>query len=375
MCYHRAPTTSVIWRALLASGEVIIVGREKTAHVGRSAAAKGGDCKASAWTAELPFGLTGRWRRMGQQIVHRLLISFPALLGVLFLCFCLLQVVPADPAMIIAGPDAKAETIAAIRLELGLDRPIPIQFADYIGRVLRGDLGRSIISNRMVSEELALTIGPTVELMLGAMLIAVPLGLALGTLAAVKRGTTLDRLIMAVSVAGVSMPVFFIGLILIQYVGFKWALLPFTGRTGPVWDGGLPSLILPAATLGVVLIGPIARLTRTAVLEVLGADFVRTARAKGLRETVVIVHHALRNALIPVVTLIGLQAAFLLGGAVVTETMFSWPGVGRLAVGAIVSSDFPTAQGAIMILAIAFLSINLLVDVLYVYLDPRVQRS
>src|SRR5467141_2482715 len=295
---------------------------------------------------------------MGQQIVHRLLISFPALLGVLFLCFCLLQVVPADPAMIIAGPDAKAETIAAIRRELGLDRSIPIQFFEYILRVLRGDLGRSIISNRM----------------LRAMLIAVPSGLALGTLAAVNRGRLVDRVIMACSVAGVSMPVFFIGLILIQYVGFKWALLPFTGRTGPVWAGGLPSLILPATTLGLVLIGPIARLTRTAVLEVLGADFVRTARAKGLRETVVIVHHALRNAMIPVVTLIGLQAAFLLGGAVVTETMFSWPGVGRLAVGAIVSSDFPTAQGAIMILAVAFLSINLLVDVLYVYLDPRVQR-
>jgi ABC-type dipeptide/oligopeptide/nickel transport system permease component len=180
---------------------------------------------------------------------------------------------------------------------------------------------------------------------------------------------------MAISVAGVSMPVFFIGLILIQYVGFEWALLPFTGRTGPVWDGGLPALILPAVTLGSVLIGPIARLTRTAVLEVLGADFIRTARAKGLRERVVIVHHALRNALIPVVTLIGLQAAFLLGGAVVTETMFAWPGVGRLAVGAIVSSDFPIAQGSIMILAIAFLMINLAVDVLYVYLDPRVQRG
>ena len=226
---------------------------------------------------------------MGRQIVHRLLVSFPALLGVLFLCFCLLQVVPADPAMIIAGPEAKAETIAAIRLELGLDRSIPVQFFEYILRVLRGDLGRSIISNKMVSEELALTIGPTVELMLGAMLIAVPLGLALGTFAAVRRGRLSDRVIMAISVAGVSMPVFFIGLILIQYVGFKWALLPFTGRTGPVWAGGLPSLILPATTLGLVLIGPIARLTRTAVLEVLGADFVRTARAKGLRETVVIV--------------------------------------------------------------------------------------
>ena len=324
--------------------------------------------------AEFLLAQPVRWRRMGQQIVHRLLISFPALLGVLFLCFCLLQVVPADPAMIIAGPDAKAETIAAIRQELGLDRSIPVQFFEYILRVLRGDLGRSIISNRMVSEELAMTIGPTVELMLGGMLLAVPIGLALGTLAAVNRGRLTDRIIMACSVAGVSMPVFFIGLILIQFVGFKWALLPFTGRTGPVWDGGLPSLILPALTLGAVLIGPIARLTRTAVLEVLGADFVRTARAKGLRERVVIIHHALRNAMIPVVTLIGLQAAFLLGGAVVTETMFSWPGVGRLAVGAIVSSDFPTAQGAIMILAIAFLSINLLVDVLYVYLDPRVQR-
>ena len=227
----------------------------------------------------------------------------------------------------------------------------------------------------MVAEELAHTIGPTIELMVGAMLLAVPIGLLLGTLAAVSRGSILDRFIMAISVAGVSMPVFFIGLLLIQFVGYRWALLPFTGRGGPVWAGGLPNLVLPAITLGSVLIGPIARITRAAVLEVLGADFVRTARAKGLKERVVIVHHALRNALIPVVTLIGLQAAFLLGGAVVTETMFSWPGVGRLAVGAIVSSDFPTAQGAIMILAISFLMINLIVDVLYVYLDPRVRRG
>jgi ABC-type dipeptide/oligopeptide/nickel transport system permease component len=311
---------------------------------------------------------------MGVQIVRRLLISLPALLGVLFLCFCLMQVVPSDPAAIVAGPDAKPETIAAIRVQLGLDRPVIVQFAEYIWRVLHGDLGRSIISNKMVIEELAATMGPTIELMLGGMLIAIPTGLTLGTLAAVNRGSLVDRAIMAFAVAGVSMPIFFIGLILIQYVGYKWALLPFIGRGGPIWAGGLPNLILPALTLGAVLIGPIARLTRTAVLEVLGADFVRTARAKGLKERVVIVHHALRNALIPVVTLIGLQAAFLLGGAVVTETMFSWPGVGRLAVGAIISSDFPTAQGAIMILALAFLLINLLVDVLYVYLDPRVAR-
>ncbi len=312
---------------------------------------------------------------VGPQIIRRLVVSVPTLIGVLFLCFCLLQVMPADPAAVIAGPDARPEVVAEIRRDLGLDRAIPIQFAEYLGRVVQGDLGRSIISNKSVSEELAETIGPTVELMLGAMLLAVPIGLTLGTIAAVRRGRMIDRVIMAISVAGVSMPVFFIGLLLIQFVGYKWDLLPFTGRVGPVWAGGLPALILPSLTLGSVLIGPIARLTRTAVLEVLGADFVRTARAKGLREHIVIIHHALRNALIPVVTLIGLQAAFLLGGAVVTETMFSWPGVGRLAVGAIISSDFPTAQGAIMILAMSFLIINLIVDVLYVYLDPRVQRA
>ena len=312
---------------------------------------------------------------MGPMIARRLLVSMPALVGVLFLCFCLLQVVPTDPALIIAGADASPDVVEGIRKDLGLDRPLLVQFFDYILRVAQGDLGRSIISNKSVMEELQATVGPTTELMLGAMLLAVPLGLVLGTVAAVRRGALIDRAIVALAVAGVSMPVFFVGLILMQYVGYKWDLLPFTGRTGPVWDGGLPALILPALTLGSVLIGPIARLTRTAVLEVLGADFVRTARAKGLKEWVVIVHHALRNALIPVVTLVGLQAAFLLGGAVVTETMFSWPGVGRLAVGAIVSSDFPTAQGAIMILALAFLLINLIVDVLYVALDPRVQRT
>lgn len=312
---------------------------------------------------------------MGPLIVRRVLVSMPALLGVLFLCFALLQVVPTDPALIVAGGDAKPEVVEAIRKDMGLDRPMLVQFGDYIVRVLHGDLGRSMISNKSVAEELSETIGPTVELMVGAMVLAVPLGLVLGTVAAVKRGTWIDRAVVALSVAGVSMPVFFVGLLLIQYVGYLWNLLPFTGRTGPVWDGGLPSLILPALTLGSVLIGPIARLTRTAVLEVLGADFVRTARAKGLRESAVIIHHALRNALIPVVTLVGLQAAFLLGGAVVTETMFSWPGVGRLAVGAIVTSDYPTAQGAIMILALAFLVINLIVDVLYVVLDPRVQRA
>lgn len=230
---------------------------------------------------------------MGPMIARRLLVSMPALVGVLFLCFCLLQVVPTDPALIIAGADASPEVVAGIRKDLGLDQPLLIQFFDYILRVAQGDLGRSIISNKSVMEELQATVGPTTELMVGAMVLAVPLGLVLGTLAAVRRGSLLDRAIVALSVAGVSMPVFFVGLILMQYVGYKWDLLPFTGRTGPVWEGGLPSLVLPSLTLGSVLVGPIARITRTAVLEVLGADFVRTARAKGLKEWVVIVHLSL----------------------------------------------------------------------------------
>ena len=186
----------------------------------------------------------------------------------------------------------------------------------------------------------------------------------------------IDRAVMAVSVAGVSVPVFFLGLLLIWFVGFKWQLLPFTGRAGPIWSWeGLRALILPAVTLGGVFVGPVARMTRTAVLDVLSADHVRTARAKGLTERLVVTHHALRNALIPVVTLIGLQIGFLLGGAVVTETVFSWPGVGRLAVGAILSSDLPMAQGTIIVLSVGFILVNLLVDILYAALAPRIRAA
>jgi ABC-type dipeptide/oligopeptide/nickel transport system permease component len=177
-------------------------------------------------------------------------------------------------------------------------------------------------------------------------------------------------------VAGGSIPVFFLGLVLIWYVGFKWQLLPFTGRTGPLWTWeGVQGIILPALTLGGVFVGPVARMTRTAVLDVLGADHVRTARAKGLTERRVVTRHGLRNALIPVITLIGLQIGFLLGGAVVTETVFSWPGVGRLAVGAILSSDFPMAQGTIIVLSMGFIVINLCVDLLYAALDPRIRHA
>jgi len=253
---------------------------------------------------------------------------------------------------------------------------LPVQFGLYLWRLLQGDLGVSIINNVPVAQELGATIGPTLELMFASLIWSIPLGIAMGTIAAYLRGSWLDRLVMAFSVAGVSVPVFFLGLVLIWFVGFQWQLLPFTGRAGPLWTiEGLRAVALPAITLGGVFVGPIARMTRTAVLDVLGADHVRTARAKGLPEHLVVLRHALRNAMVPVVTLIGLQIGFLLGGAVVTEQVFSWPGVGRLAVGAITSSDFPMAQGTIIVLSMGFIVVNLIVDLLYGVLDPRVRTA
>lgn len=309
---------------------------------------------------------------MARHIAHRLMISLPVLLGVLLIGFLLLQVVPTDPATVIAGPTATRADVDAIRLSLGLDQPLWVQFGRYLGRVLQFDLGRSMISNRAVSEEIALTLGPTVELLIACLIWAAPLGVLLGTLAARHHGSWLDRAIMALSVMGVSVPVFWIGLLLIQHVGGA-GLLPFQGRAGPLWTGaGFQSILLPAITLGAVFVGPVARMTRTSMLETLNADYVRTARAKGIPDWGVTFRHALRNALIPVITLIGLQIGFLLGGSVVTETMFAWPGVGRMAVGAITSSDLPLAQGAILILAVGFTVVNLVVDVLYAWLDPRI---
>jgi glutathione transport system permease protein len=313
---------------------------------------------------------------MGRHIAQRCLVSLPVLIGVLLLGFLLMQVVPTDPAIVLAGPMASQEVIQAIRQDLGLDQPVWVQFTRYLGRVLQGDLGRSLISNLPVARELAATIGPTIELMVAALIWATPTAILLGTVAAVRRGSFVDRIVMAISVAGVSMPVFFLGLVLIQWLGVSWQVLPFTGRPEERFsEEWWLALILPSITLGSVLIGPVARVTRASVLEVLGSDHVRTARAKGLSESRVVVAHALRNALIPVVTLIGLQCGFLLGGAVITETLFAWPGVGRLAVGAILSSDYALAQGTILILSLGFIVINLIVDMAYAYLDPRVAKQ
>lgn len=313
---------------------------------------------------------------MLKHTLQRLLLVLPVMLGVLLIGFLLMQVVPTDPAQVRAGPTATQDVVEAIRQELGLNQPLWKQFAIYIGRLAQGDLGVSIINNVPVTQELGNTIGPTLELMLASLVWAIPLGMFLGTIGAYYRGSLIDRAIMAFSVAGVSLPVFFLGLGLIWLLGFYYPILPFTGRTGPLWTWeGIQGIILPALTLGGVFVGPVARMTRTSVLDELGADHVRTARAKGLGESTVLLRHTLRNALVPVVTLIGLQIGFLLGGAVVTETVFSWPGIGRLAVGAILSSDLPMAQGTIIMLSLGFILINLVVDVLYAVLDPRVRGA
>lgn len=310
---------------------------------------------------------------MLHHILNRLLISVPVLFGVLLIGFSLMQVVPSDPAAFIAGPTATWDEIEAIREQMGLNEPVIVQFWLYLSRLLQGDLGRSLISTMPVATELSLTIGPTVELMIASLIWCVPLGIVLGTWAAVRRGSIVDRAVMAFSVAGLSMPFFWFALMLIQYVGYEFRLLPFQGRGGYLWTiDGLAHIALPALTLGGIFMGPVARMTRTSVLEVLGADFVRTARAKGVDEPRVVIYHAVRNALIPIITLVGLQIGYLLGGAVVTETIFAWPGVGRLAVGAILSNDFALAQGAILVLALGFILVNLAVDILYAYLDPRV---
>jgi glutathione transport system permease protein len=297
---------------------------------------------------------------MLRHTLQRLLLAIPVLLGVLLIGFLLMQVVPTDAATVRAGPNASPEVVDAIRRDLGLDKPLYVQFGRYLSRLAQGDLGVSIINNVPVSQELGATVGPTLELMAASLIWAIPLGILLGTAAAYWRGTIIDRIILGISVAGGSVPVFFLGLLLIWFVGFQWQLLPFTGRGGPLytWEG-IQAIILPALTLGGVFIGPVARMTRTAVLDVLSADHVRTARAKGLTERRVVTAHALRNAMIPIVT----------------ETVFSWPGVGRLAVGAILSSDLPMAQGTIIVLSSGFILINLAVDVLYAALDPRMRAA
>jgi peptide/nickel transport system permease protein/oligopeptide transport system permease protein len=304
---------------------------------------------------------------MTRYILQRLAWSGPVLLGVSLIVFLILALAPGDAARALAGTDASESDIEALRTSLGLDRPLPMQYLHFLGRLVRLDLGRSAVTSRPVTSEIADNVRPTFELAMAAMVLAVVLGMALGVLSAIYRGTLLDNLFMLLALFGVSMPIFWLGLMLMLLFAVELRWLPTTGIGGPEF------LVLPAVTLCGGSLAIIARMTRSSMLEVFGEDYVRTARAKGLQERTVVLGHVLRNALIPTVTAISLQLGYLLAGTVLTETVFARPGLGRMLVDAINLRDVSLAQGGIMLLATSFVLINLVVDVLYVYLDPRIR--
>ena len=302
-------------------------------------------------------------------IVRRLLLAVPVLLGVVFVVMLTVDLLPGDAVSLMLGEHATPQAVAALRDHRGLDKPLATRYVQYVGRLLTGDLGRSIQQNRPVSAELADAWPATLELTLAALVLAALFGVGAGVVSAVWPSSFFDTLARLGSLFGLSLPVFWTGLVLI--VIFAW-WLPWL----PVGGTGSPShLVLPAVALALPSTAMIARMTRSSVLEVLREDYVRTARAKGVRERWVVTKHALRNAAIPVLTLLGLQAGQLMGGAVLTETVFAWPGLGRLMVKAIFARDYVLLQGAVLVFSLAFVLVNLIVDLSYGALDPRVSRQ
>lgn len=312
---------------------------------------------------------------MGSYMAGRLIALIPVLLIVAGVGFLLLQLTPGDPAAVMAGPEASDEDIALLRERLGLNEPLPVQLWRWYANLARGDLGRSIYFNQPVVTVLAQRVEPTTLLTLMALAVAVGAGIPLGVIAAVRQNTLVDQGVMFLAMLGLCIPVFWLLLNLIMVFSVWWRLLPVAGysylRDG--WVGTFRHLILPALTLGFASTALIARMTRSTMLDVLREDYVRTAQAKGLRERVVIFRHALRNALIPVVTIIGISTAVLLGGAVVVETVAAIPGMGRLVIQSVQRRDYPMLQGVLMAIAAVYVVVNLAVDVIYVYLDPRIK--
>jgi peptide/nickel transport system permease protein len=308
-------------------------------------------------------------------LATRLLATIPVLLVVAVTVFLILRLTPGDPAAVIAGDSATNEQIEQIRASLGLDKSIPAQFAIWAGNALRGDLGESFFFKKQVSELIGQRIEPTLALALCTIVLAVAVAVPLGVLAAWRHGGWLDRALMGFSTLGFSIPVFALGYLLIWLVSMKLGWLPVQGykRLADGFGPFIRHLILPSITLAIVYIALIARVTRAAVSEALTEDYVRTARAKGLPERTVVLRHALRNAAVPIVTVIGIGLALLIGGVVVTESVYSIPGLGRLTVDAVLARDFPTIQGVILLFSVAYVLINLLIDLSYLFLDPRIR--
>lgn len=303
-------------------------------------------------------------------ILKRLLWSIPVLIGITFVIHTVLAITPGDPVRIMLGETATEDQIRAARKEIGLDKPFFQRYVHYIGRLVRGDMGQSYRSRRPVANELADAMPATAKLTLSAMALTIVLGIPAGIASAVWRGTIIDFSLSGLALIGLSMPVFWIGLLLIYYLGFRVPIFPISGM-----QDGLLSYVLPSVTLALNSLAMISRLTRTTMLEVLGEDFIRTARAKGLVRRKIVWKHALKAAFIPILTVIGLQFGLLMGGAVLTETVFSWPGIGRLMVDAIMARDLLIVQGAVLVLALLFVIINTVTDLGYAVFDPRIRYS
>ncbi|MFO7310963.1 MAG: ABC transporter permease [Bacillota bacterium] len=304
---------------------------------------------------------------MSQYILRRFALTVPVLLGVSVVVFAMVRLIPGDPARVLAGEAASAEVVEMIRQQLGLNEHPVVQYWIFLKSLARGDLGRSTLSRLPVIDEIKSALPATLRLAVASMVIATALGVSTGVLSAVRPNSWVDGLSMFIALVGVSMPVFWLGLMLMLLFSLHLGWFPPAGHE--TWR----HLVLPSITLGLSSAAIIARMTRSSMLEVLRQDYVRTARAKGVPERGVVLRHAFRNALIPVVTVMGLQFGNLLGGAVLTETVFAWPGIGRLMVGAITARDYPVVQGAVLTVAVGFILINLLVDVLYAYIDPTIR--
>jgi len=308
-------------------------------------------------------------------IARRLLATIPVVTVVAIFVFLLLRLSGGDPAAVIAGDSATTQQVQEIRLKLGLERPIVEQFVIWVGRILRGDFGESYFFKKTVAELIRDRLEPTVALAICTLILAVAMAVPLGVVAAVRRGTWIDRTVMGFSVLGFSVPVFVIGYAFIYLFAIELGWLPVQGyqRLAEGFWGFLERLILPSVTLAVIYVALIARITRASVLEVLGADHVRTARAKGLGSASVLLRHVLRNAAVPIVTVIGLGVALLIGGVVVTESVYGIPGLGRLTVDAVLARDYPTIQAVVLLFSVVYVMINLVVDLTYTLLDPRIR--
>jgi peptide/nickel transport system permease protein len=336
---------------------------------------------------------------MTRLVLLRIVGALPNLLGVVVITFLLTRALPGDPAAYFAGQSASAEAIEQIRAQLGLDRPLPVQFVDYVADLARGELGQSLSTGRSVAEEIASRLPASIELTLVALVLAVVVALPLGIAAAVRQGSWVDQLARLVTTAGVSLPVFFTGLLLtwLFYFVLGWAPSPigrldpsfspppsFTGLylidaavalDGELWRACAGQLVLPAITMALFVLAPITRMTRASMLSVLSSDFVRTARALGLRTPTVLVRYALRNALLPVVTTLGMVFSFLLGSNVLVEKVFAWPGIGSFAIESLTASDYAPVQGFVLTMGVLYVLLNLAIDLAYLAIDPRVAMN